>query len=125
MAVIAIISFQVSFLLDEGISPIILQLLQCAICGARSLHQPTTSASSASSNQIQVSKSKKSEKASVKATEEAAEEGGKFDEAQCLALVHQVCKADHLSAFVFAYLSNVYLPRSNFIFRSIGSSTSP
>ncbi|XP_064650064.1 E3 ubiquitin-protein ligase UBR4-like isoform X3 [Lineus longissimus] len=83
---------QASIVLDEGVAPVLLQLLQCAICGTK--HTQTGSSSSSSS------KSKK---------EKEKDDTGdsKYDETMCLWLVQQVNRdvnRDTLVAFLRSFL---------------------
>lgn len=74
---------QVSFLVDEGVSPVLLQLLSCALCGSKVLASSTSSSfsggSSGSSGQTgasQTSQSKSSSKKSKKEDKEKDKDGG-------------------------------------------------
>ncbi|XP_042908898.2 E3 ubiquitin-protein ligase UBR4 [Parasteatoda tepidariorum] len=93
----------VSFLLDEGVSPIILQLLQCALCGAKAMQQqqlPSSSSQGATSPSKQRKEKEKTE------TEETSD-SSKCDIAQCVALAAQVNKfveKNLLSNFICAFL---------------------
>ncbi|KAI0242917.1 E3 ubiquitin-protein ligase UBR4 [Lamellibrachia satsuma] len=70
-----------SIVLHSGVVPVLLQLLQCALCGSRVL-PPTPSSSSSPSKQKRERERK----------EEEADDSPKHDEALCLILVQQVCK---------------------------------
>ncbi|XP_013777424.1 E3 ubiquitin-protein ligase UBR4-like isoform X2 [Limulus polyphemus] len=74
----SVLSFliHVSFLLEEGVSPVLLQLLQSALCGSAGI-QPSSSP---------VKQKKDREKS------EEGEEAPRYDEAQCIALAQQVNK---------------------------------
>lgn len=78
----------VSFLLDEGVSPIILQLLQCALCGAKAMQQQNLPGNSASQPASSPSKQRK-DKADA---DEDSSDPSKGDAAQCIALALQVNK---------------------------------
>lgn len=74
---------QVSFLVDEGVSPVLLQLLSCALCGSKVLASSTSSSfsggSSGSTGQMgasQTSQSKSSSKKSKKEDKEKDKDGG-------------------------------------------------
>ncbi|GIX73745.1 e3 ubiquitin-protein ligase UBR4, partial [Caerostris extrusa] len=101
----SILSFliHVSFLLDEGVSPIILQLLQCALCGAKAMQQQQLPGNTNTQSANSPSKQRK-EKVE---TEEDANESSKGDIAQCVALALQVNKFVEktlLSHFIRAFL---------------------
>lgn len=73
---------QVSFLVDEGVSPVLLQLLSCALCGSKVLASSSSSSSSgggsSSAGQTgasQSSQSKSSSKKSKKEDKEKDKEG--------------------------------------------------
>ncbi|GIY36069.1 e3 ubiquitin-protein ligase UBR4 [Caerostris darwini] len=101
----SILSFliHVSFLLDEGVSPIILQLLQCALCGAKAMQQQQLPGNT---NAQPANSPSKQRKEKVE-TEEDANESSKGDIAQCVALALQVNKFVEktlLSHFIRAFL---------------------
>uniref|UniRef100_A0A3B3SK32 Ubiquitin protein ligase E3 component n-recognin 4 n=1 Tax=Paramormyrops kingsleyae TaxID=1676925 RepID=A0A3B3SK32_9TELE len=88
---------QVSFLVDEGVSPVLLQLLSCALCGSKVL--TSSSASSAGSTggagSSQSSQSKSSSKKSKKEDKEKEKDGdsvGSQEDQLCTALVSQLNK---------------------------------
>lgn len=75
---------QVSFLVDEGVSPVLLQLLSCALCGSKVLASSSSTSSSASgggsgsagqTGGSQSSQSKSSSKKSKKEDKEKDKEG--------------------------------------------------
>uniref|UniRef100_A0A4W3HA52 Ubiquitin protein ligase E3 component n-recognin 4 n=1 Tax=Callorhinchus milii TaxID=7868 RepID=A0A4W3HA52_CALMI len=89
---------QVSFLVDEGVSPVLLQLLSCALCGSKVLAATSSSNTSgtgagptASSTGQSVSQSKSSSKKSKKEDREREKEGSQEDQL-CTALVNQLNK---------------------------------
>lgn len=76
---------QVSFLVDEGVSPVLLQLLSCALCGSKVVASSSSSSvsggSSGSSGQTgasQSSQSKSSSKKSKKEDKEKDKDGKDF-----------------------------------------------
>nr|XP_033777630.1 E3 ubiquitin-protein ligase UBR4 isoform X4 [Geotrypetes seraphini] len=97
---------QVSFLVDEGVSPVLLQLLSCALCGSKVMSVSSSSSSSASSgtssfapatsgtgqsgtqSKTSTKKSKKEEKEKDKDGESANSQ----EEQLCTALVNQLNK---------------------------------
>ncbi|XP_069096233.1 E3 ubiquitin-protein ligase UBR4 isoform X5 [Pleurodeles waltl] len=91
---------QVSFLVDEGVSPVLLQLLSCALCGSRVLSavaaSSATSSSTAGSGTGQpTTQSKSSTKKSKKEEKEKEKDGeasGSQEEQLCTALVNQLNK---------------------------------
>ncbi|KAJ8780846.1 hypothetical protein J1605_000889 [Eschrichtius robustus] len=96
---------QVSFLVDEGVSPVLLQLLSCALCGSKVLTALAASAgpSSASSSSAPgatgsgqaTTQSKSSTKKSKKEEKEKEKEGessGSQEDQLCTALVNQLNK---------------------------------
>ncbi|XP_064423992.1 E3 ubiquitin-protein ligase UBR4 [Latimeria chalumnae] len=94
---------QVSFLVDEGVSPVLLQLLSCALCGSKGSAASSTSAPSsgtasapAGSGSTQSgSQSKSSSKKSKKEEKEKEKEGessGSQEDQLCAALVNQLNK---------------------------------
>uniref|UniRef100_A0A3Q2Q7B9 E3 ubiquitin-protein ligase UBR4-like domain-containing protein n=1 Tax=Fundulus heteroclitus TaxID=8078 RepID=A0A3Q2Q7B9_FUNHE len=93
---------QVSFLVDEGVSPVLLQLLSCALCGSKVLASSSSGSSSLSGGgsgsagqggASQSSQSKSSSKKSKKEDKEKDKEGEISQEDQlCMALVSQLNK---------------------------------
>ncbi|XP_055978695.1 E3 ubiquitin-protein ligase UBR4 isoform X1 [Sorex fumeus] len=95
---------QVSFLVDEGVSPVLLQLLSCALCGSKVLAALAASAGSSSassssapsaSSSGQSTQSKSSTKKSKKEEKEKEKEGessGSQEDQLCTALVNQLNK---------------------------------
>ncbi|XP_033353689.1 E3 ubiquitin-protein ligase UBR4 isoform X5 [Bombus vosnesenskii] len=78
----------VSTLLDEGVSPTVLQLLQCAICSSnKSKETKDTKTKEPKSGTAVTSKERREREKSEDSDTEA-----KFEEAQCLALVEQIQK---------------------------------
>lgn len=74
---------QVSFLVDEGVSPVLLQLLSCALCGSKVLASSTSaslsgggSSSTGQTGASQASQSKSSSKKSKKEDKEKEKDGG-------------------------------------------------
>lgn len=92
--------FDISCILDDGVSPTILQLLQCALCCSKlekssSVQEVKSSTSPASSTRKEREKS------------DDSEADAKIEEAQSILLVHQINKfvsKDLLSKFVKAFL---------------------
>ncbi|OAD57065.1 E3 ubiquitin-protein ligase UBR4, partial [Eufriesea mexicana] len=79
--------FTISTLLDEGVSPTVLQLLQCAICSSnKSKETKDTKVKESKSGTIATKEKREREKSEDSDTE------AKFEEAQCLALVEQIQK---------------------------------
>lgn len=73
---------QVSFLVDEGVSPVLLQLLSCALCGSKVLASSASSSfsggssgSTGQSGASQTSQSKSSSKKSKKEDKEKDKDG--------------------------------------------------
>ncbi|XP_027698527.1 E3 ubiquitin-protein ligase UBR4 isoform X4 [Vombatus ursinus] len=102
---------QVSFLVDEGVSPVLLQLLSCALCGSKVLTVASSSGSSsaasgssssssssapvASGSGQTTTQSKSSTKKSKKEEKEKEKEGecsGSQEDQLCTALVNQLNK---------------------------------
>ncbi|XP_068018818.1 LOW QUALITY PROTEIN: E3 ubiquitin-protein ligase UBR4 [Melanerpes formicivorus] len=95
---------QVSFLVDEGVSPVLLQLLSCALCGSKVLSvasssgsssTSSTSAPAASGSGQPSTQSKSSTKKSKKEEKEKEREGeslGSQEDQLCTALVNQLNK---------------------------------
>lgn len=79
-----------SCLLHEGISPTILQLLQCAICGLKALNPTQPSSKSKKSDDKNTADATPPSSTAVAVTT-TLDETSKFDEAHCHALVLQVC----------------------------------
>lgn len=77
---------QVSFLVDEGVSPVLLQLLSCALCGSKVLASNSSTSSSfsgggsgsAGQTGSQSSQSKSSSKKSKKEDKEKEKDGEKI-----------------------------------------------
>ncbi|XP_054720473.1 E3 ubiquitin-protein ligase UBR4-like [Uloborus diversus] len=95
----------VSFLLDEGVSSIILQLLQCALCGAKAIQQQQITGSS--TPQVSTSPSKARKEKEKAETDEEASDPSKTDIAQCMTLAQQVNKfvdRNLFSHFICAFL---------------------
>ncbi|KAM9298998.1 E3 ubiquitin-protein ligase UBR4 [Gastrophryne carolinensis] len=85
---------QVSFLVDEGVSPVLLQLLSCALCGSKVLSAAASSGGQSGSGQSG-SQSKSSNKKSKKEEKEKEKEGeasSSQEEQLCTALVNQLNK---------------------------------
>ncbi|XP_016138625.1 E3 ubiquitin-protein ligase UBR4 [Sinocyclocheilus grahami] len=83
---------QVSFLVDEGVTPVLLQLLSCALCGSKVLAASSGASGGGSS---QPSQSKSSSKKSKKEDKEKDKEGdgaGSQEDQLCTALVSQLNK---------------------------------
>uniref|UniRef100_A0A672LJA4 Ubiquitin protein ligase E3 component n-recognin 4 n=1 Tax=Sinocyclocheilus grahami TaxID=75366 RepID=A0A672LJA4_SINGR len=86
---------QVSFLVDEGVSPVLLQLLSCALCGSKVLAASSSGASGGGSGgSSQPSQSKSSSKKSKKEDKEKDKEdgAGSQEDQLCTALVSQLNK---------------------------------
>ncbi|XP_065141997.1 E3 ubiquitin-protein ligase UBR4 isoform X2 [Paramisgurnus dabryanus] len=86
---------QVSFLVDEGVSPVLLQLLSCALCGSKVMAASSSGASGGGSGTSQPSQSKSSSKKSKKEDKEKDKEGegaGSQEDQLCTALVSQLNK---------------------------------
>ncbi|XP_044852020.1 E3 ubiquitin-protein ligase UBR4 isoform X3 [Mauremys mutica] len=93
---------QVSFLVDEGVSPVLLQLLSCALCGSKVLSVASSSGSSSTSSTSApagtgqpATQSKSSTKKSKKEEKEKEREGesaGSQEDQLCTALVNQLNK---------------------------------
>uniref|UniRef100_A0A667XFG1 Ubiquitin protein ligase E3 component n-recognin 4 n=1 Tax=Myripristis murdjan TaxID=586833 RepID=A0A667XFG1_9TELE len=89
---------QVSFLVDEGVSPVLLQLLSCALCGSKVLASSSSSSSGGGSSSAgqtgasQSSQSKSSSKKSKKEDKEKDKEVGSQEDQLCMALVSQLNK---------------------------------
>ncbi|XP_031761327.1 E3 ubiquitin-protein ligase UBR4 isoform X1 [Xenopus tropicalis] len=87
---------QVSFLVDEGVSPVLLQLLSCALCGSKVLSASSFSGSNAQPSSGQAgSQTKSSTKKSKKEDKEKDKEGesaNSQEEQHCTALVNQLNK---------------------------------
>uniref|UniRef100_A0A8C5JL81 Ubiquitin protein ligase E3 component n-recognin 4 n=1 Tax=Junco hyemalis TaxID=40217 RepID=A0A8C5JL81_JUNHY len=93
---------QVSFLVDEGVSPVLLQLLSCALCGSKVLSVASSSGASSTSSSSApaasgsgqaAAQSKSSTKKSKKEEKEKEREGeGQLDSQGALALSPQYIK---------------------------------
>ncbi|KAM8927577.1 E3 ubiquitin-protein ligase UBR4 isoform 2-T2 [Pelodytes ibericus] len=88
---------QVSFLVDEGVSPVLLQLLSCALCGSKVLSATPSSGSSTGQSTSGSGQpglqSKSSTKKSKKEEKDKDGEGSNSQEEQlCTALVNQLNK---------------------------------
>ncbi|KAJ8017247.1 hypothetical protein DPEC_G00015820 [Dallia pectoralis] len=86
---------QVSFLVDEGVSPVLLQLLSCALCGSKVLASSSSGGGSAGTGAPSSSQSKSSSKKSKKEDKEKDKEGegvGSQEDQLCTALVSQLNK---------------------------------
>nr|XP_012152236.1 PREDICTED: protein purity of essence isoform X3 [Megachile rotundata] len=79
--------FTISTLLDEGVSPTVLQLLQCAICSSNKSKEAKDSKAKESKASNAGSKERREREKSEDSDTEA-----KFEETQCLALVEQIQK---------------------------------
>ncbi|KAG5320052.1 POE protein, partial [Acromyrmex heyeri] len=93
--------FAISTLLDEGVSPTVLQLLQCAIC-SNNKSKETKDAKSKESKSTTGTKERREREKSEDSDTEA-----KFEEAQCLTLVEQIQKQVHptlLMKFIQTFL---------------------
>ncbi|XP_043276539.1 protein purity of essence isoform X5 [Venturia canescens] len=75
--------FTISTLIDEGVSPTVLQLLQCAICSSTKSKDSKVKESKTSANVKERRDREKSEDSDIEA---------KFEEAQCVTLVEQIQK---------------------------------
>ncbi|XP_012287187.1 E3 ubiquitin-protein ligase UBR4 isoform X2 [Orussus abietinus] len=75
--------FTISTLLDEGVSPTVLQLLQCAICSSNKPKEAKAKESKSAANAKERKDREKSEDSDTEA---------KFEEAQCVTLVEQIQK---------------------------------
>ncbi|XP_015606097.1 protein purity of essence isoform X2 [Cephus cinctus] len=75
--------FSISTLLDEGVSPTVLQLLQCAICSTNKPKDTKVKESKTAANTKERRDREKSEDSDTEA---------KFEEAQCVNLVDQILK---------------------------------
>lgn len=98
---------QVSFLLDEGVASIILQLLQCGLCGTASLQQPPQHQQGASKPHAASGSPFKQPHRRERDTSEEPDEVENSDEAQCAALaqqVHSSVERSLLGQFVRAFL---------------------
>ncbi|TWW56459.1 E3 ubiquitin-protein ligase UBR4 [Takifugu flavidus] len=92
----------VSFLVDEGVSPVLLQLLSCALCGSKVMASSASSSlsgggsgSTGQSGASQTSQSKSSSKKSKKEDKEKDKDGdgvGSQEDQLCMALVCQLNK---------------------------------
>ncbi|XP_065311151.1 E3 ubiquitin-protein ligase UBR4 isoform X4 [Dermacentor albipictus] len=99
--------FQVSFLLDEGVASIILQLLQCGLCGTASMQQAPQHQQGASKPHAASGSPFKQPHRRERDTSEEPDEVENSDEAQCAALaqqVHSSVERSLLGQFVRAFL---------------------
>ncbi|KAG8431951.1 hypothetical protein GDO86_019058 [Hymenochirus boettgeri] len=80
---------QVSFLVDEGVSPVLLQLLSCALCGSKVLSAASSGVQSSGSQSKSSSKKSKKED---KEKEKEGEGSNSQEEQLCTALVNQLNK---------------------------------
>ncbi|KAL1020637.1 hypothetical protein UPYG_G00002740 [Umbra pygmaea] len=83
---------QVSFLVDEGVSPVLLQLLSCALCGSKVMASSSSGGGSAGTG-APSSQSKSSSKKSKKEDKEKDKDGegvGSQEDQLCTALVSQL-----------------------------------
>ncbi|KYM85360.1 E3 ubiquitin-protein ligase UBR4 [Atta colombica] len=93
--------FAISTLLDEGVSPTVLQLLQCAICSNNKSKETKDTKSKESKSTTGTKERREREKSEDSDTE------AKFEEAQCLTLVEQIQKQVHptlLMKFIQTFL---------------------
>nr|XP_037270039.1 E3 ubiquitin-protein ligase UBR4-like [Rhipicephalus microplus] len=99
--------FQVSFLLDEGVASIILQLLQCALCGTPTLQQPPQQQQGTNKPHAPSGSPLKQPHRRERDTSEEPDEVENSDEAQCAALaqqVHDSVERSLLGQFMRAFL---------------------
>ncbi|XP_045063212.1 E3 ubiquitin-protein ligase UBR4-like isoform X2 [Coregonus clupeaformis] len=80
---------QVSFLVDEGVSPVLLQLLSCALCGSKVL---ASSSSGGGSGGTGAQSSNKKSKKESKEKDKEGEGVGSQEDQLCTALVSQLNK---------------------------------
>ncbi|MEE6482208.1 hypothetical protein FKM82_013184 [Ascaphus truei] len=89
---------QVSFLVDEGVSPVLLQLLSCALCGSKVISASSSSSSSTAQSSgsgqpgAQSKSSTKKSKKEDKDKEKEGESSNSQEEQLCTALVNQLNK---------------------------------
>ncbi|XP_075046927.1 E3 ubiquitin-protein ligase UBR4 isoform X4 [Mixophyes fleayi] len=89
---------QVSFLVDEGVSPVLLQLLSCALCGSKVLSTASSSGSSTAHSSgsgqpgSQTKSSTKKSKKEEKDKDKDGEGSNSQEEQLCTALVNQLNK---------------------------------
>ncbi|XP_075462125.1 E3 ubiquitin-protein ligase UBR4 isoform X4 [Ascaphus truei] len=89
---------QVSFLVDEGVSPVLLQLLSCALCGSKVISASSSSGSSTAQSSgsgqpgAQSKSSTKKSKKEDKDKEKEGESSNSQEEQLCTALVNQLNK---------------------------------
>ncbi|XP_058849008.1 E3 ubiquitin-protein ligase UBR4 isoform X2 [Acipenser ruthenus] len=87
---------QVSFLVDEGVSPVLLQLLSCALCGSKVLSTSSGGSTAGGSGSQSGSQSKSSSSSSKKSKKEDKEKdkdgegSGSQEDQLCMALVSQL-----------------------------------
>uniref|UniRef100_A0A2C9K8S7 UBR-type domain-containing protein n=1 Tax=Biomphalaria glabrata TaxID=6526 RepID=A0A2C9K8S7_BIOGL len=108
---------QASILLDEGVAPTLLQLLQCALCGVKG-HGHTAGSNSSSTSPIKVKSKKEKETVKIKTDEldsagkkTEGEETRPFDENLCRELVRQLTAT--LDKNLFIKFVRTYLLDSN------------
>lgn len=92
---------QVSYLLDDGVSPTVLQLLQCAMCS------DANPASMVKKSEVLPKTSSLTVTRKERERSDESELESKFEEANCIALINQLTKqisSDILKAFVKAFL---------------------
>ncbi|XP_076674868.1 E3 ubiquitin-protein ligase-like protein poe isoform X2 [Andrena cerasifolii] len=82
--------FTISTLLDEGVSPTVLQLLQCAICSSNKQKESKDSKCKETTTKSGVVGAKEREREREKSEDSDTE--AKFEQVQCLALVEQIQK---------------------------------
>ncbi|KAL0119215.1 hypothetical protein PUN28_009656 [Cardiocondyla obscurior] len=93
--------FAISTLLDEGVNPTVLQLLQCAICSNNKSKEAKDAKLKDSKSTTGTKERREREKSEDSDTE------AKFEEAQCLTLVEQIQKQVHptlLMKFIQTFL---------------------
>ncbi|XP_032676900.1 protein purity of essence isoform X4 [Odontomachus brunneus] len=98
--------FSISTLLDEGVSPTVLQLLQCAICSNNKCKEARDTRSKDSKSTTGTKERREREKSEDSDTE------AKFEEAQCLTLVEQIQKQVH-PALLIKFIQTFLLETNN------------
>ncbi|XP_014478762.1 PREDICTED: protein purity of essence isoform X5 [Dinoponera quadriceps] len=98
--------FSISTLLDEGVSPTVLQLLQCAICSNNKSKEAKDTRSKDSKSATGTKERREREKSEDSDTE------AKFEEAQCLTLVEQIQKQVH-PALLIKFIQTFLLETNN------------
>ncbi|XP_025161061.1 protein purity of essence isoform X3 [Harpegnathos saltator] len=98
--------FSISTLLDEGVSPTVLQLLQCAICSNNKSKETKDTRSKESKSATGTKERREREKSEDSDTE------AKFEEAQCLTLVEQIQKQVH-PALLIKFIQTFLLETNN------------